>query len=127
MSVITILKDYYAPAGLAGNRGDKARLRGELEACARLNARLYGLLLALEFFLFFLAIVAVWKDSISGGKHYVGLLAGLGITATGSLEMMRRIGREWSQSRLLLALMGSVSEGELQKFIGKLLDSKQAK
>jgi hypothetical protein len=124
MSVLNILKGYYAPAALAGNRGDKAHLRRELESCARLNGRLFGLLMGIEFLLFAMAIAAAAKDSMIGGTHFVGILAGLGITATGSLELMRRIAREWSQSRLLLALMGSVSEGELQKFIGDLLNKK---
>jgi len=126
MSFLNILKSYYTPAALAGSRGDKARFRRELEACVSLNARLYFFLIALVLVLFVMAILAIAKDWVTGSVQYTTLLTGLGITATGSLEVMRRIGREWSQSRLLLALMGSVSEGDLQKFVAQLLDQKLA-
>ncbi len=120
MRLQDILRRNYRPAGLAG-AGDKEQLRTELEACARLNARLYLFLLLLVFMLFVGAVWAVAHDRISGGTHYSGVLAGLGITVTGSIEIMRRISREWSQARLLLALAGALPEGQMQAIIEKLL------
>jgi hypothetical protein len=125
MSVQNILQRNYTPGGLAGPRGDKLQLRAELQACVQLNSKLYAFLIGLVFLLFAAAVWAVGHDLLLGGTRYVGVLAGLGITATGSIELMRRIGREWSQARLLLALVGAVSEGEMQGIIGKLLDGKQ--
>jgi len=121
MALQDILRRNYVPAGFGG-RADKTRLHTELQACVQLNARLYIILLILVSLLFIVALWAVAHDWISGGTHYSGVLTGLGITATGSIEIMRRISKEWSQARLLLALAGELPEGQMQVIIGKLLE-----
>jgi hypothetical protein len=51
----------------------------------------------------------------------LGAGTAMGITVGGSLELMRRIWKEWSQADLILILLDDASEAQVKRLIDKLI------
>jgi hypothetical protein len=51
----------------------------------------------------------------------LGVGTAMGVTVGGSLELMRRIWKEWSQADLILILLDDASETQVKRMIDKLI------
>jgi hypothetical protein len=121
MALEAILKRHWKPAGTAGGKAVKAPMLAELEQHRGRMRFLYLLLFAITSVLALVAALSLlflWRN---GGKPSVAALAGAGITVPAMLELMRRVGREWSRTELVCNVARHSTDAEIQKWIEKLL------
>jgi len=121
MSVRHILLQYYQPSGLLGTSDVRTELSKDLEKHKQFQGILYFVLLLAVLIVFGLSIwvTIVW---IKSPDDYGKLIGALGVSVGAAMEMVRRISREWNRSAMLLILLKSAKEEQVQDLIGKLID-----
>jgi hypothetical protein len=124
MTVDDILKKYERPATLLGSEPVKAAVLRDLNAQKRSCNRIYGILFAVISLITVISVAAVIVDLVSGQKTRIMLLSAAGIPIPFLLTSMRRLAEQWTQSTLLITLIGHSDERTIQSLINKLLNSK---
>jgi len=116
MRLQAILVKHFQPAGVMGG-GNPVELEHDLRRCARLNAILYGALLAILVAVLIGLGFAIWTR-ISLGT----IVLGGGIIA-GVFEGIRRTVRTWSQASLLAQLSRRLEGPQVQSVIETLIET----
>lgn len=121
MQIETILRKHARPESLLAAEPVKKALLADLRAHKRLNSRIYAVLFGFECALGVLAIAALFTDLVHGTNARETILGAAGIGIPATLVAIQRVVREWSNSNLLITIIGHSDESAVQALIEKLL------
>lgn len=116
MTLQAILAKHFQPAGVMGG-GNPIELERDLRRCARLNAILYGMLLAL------LVAVLIGLAFVIWARISLGTMVLAGAIIAGTFEGIRRTVRTWSQASLLAQLSRRLEGPQVQSVIETLIEA----
>jgi hypothetical protein len=116
-----ILKKHTRSRLLLDKEPVKGQLLEELRAHRKLNDILYAVYFGAVLIVLLAAIYALVSGVVTNSSVKIGILGGAGITVTGMLTLIRGAVREWSQSNLLVVLVGQSDETQIQKILDALI------
>jgi len=126
VTIEAVLRTHYLPTGLAGSKSKpgRAALIEDLQRHYRLNVRFH--VLALVFLLGAVAGIAalVFRHMPLDNKELATMIGALAAFVAAAIEIVRRVTREWSQARLLVSVVKSMTEEQTMTLITKLLEPK---
>jgi hypothetical protein len=97
------------PTFLASPKPIKSELRATLAEQTRKSGVRYAIVFVVAFILILILVAILLHDVLSGTQQYTGLaVAGLGIPVV--LTALWNVGREWTQSNLMLTLIANSDE-----------------
>jgi hypothetical protein len=101
----------------------KDRLLEDLKQHKKLNNSLYIVYFSAVCVVCAAAVAGLLSDLFSGTRAREAILAGAGVALPVALQLLRSTVREWSQTNLLITLVGYSDETQVQALIEKLLSS----
>jgi hypothetical protein len=128
VTIETILQAHYLPTGLAGKRSGhgsgRAALIEDLQRHYRLNVRFH--LLALFALLAVIAGIAVfaYQHVRLDNRDLATVIGALAASSAAAIEILRRVTREWSQARLLVSVVKTMTEEQTTTLVTKMLEPK---
>ncbi len=123
MKLEAMLQRHYQPTGLAGARPGRAALLKDLQSHYRVNVRLHLFVLALLVLALAAAASFVAWHAPLENKDLAAVIAALGAFFGAAIELVRRVTREWSQARLLVSVVRTLSDEQATALVAKLLEA----
>jgi cytochrome c biogenesis protein CcdA len=118
-NLVAVLTKHYRPLDRLGS-GEKTALMVDLESYRMKQTIVFVIIFVAVLVIFGIGVYALLQYMTQPGKLRM-VIAAMGISITGSIELMRRVAREWGRLDYLIMMLKHADPKDAQKLIAESL------